>query len=144
MKVTKYLFAVWAGVFLYALLSILFGATGLSAQHQLEREQQRQEENIAQLLQINRELEDSMNSLLYDRDALAIHAREQGYASGQERIIRIVGLGVNQRDMTSIGELVFAAEPHYVSNKTIRIIAFCSVISILICMLIFDLLKRKY
>ena len=144
MKVTKYLFAVWAGVFIYTLLSVLFGATGLSARHQLERERQRQEENIVNLIQINSELEDSMNSLLYDRDALTIHAREQGYASGQERFIRIVGIGVNQRNLTSIGELVFATEPHYISNKTIIIIALFSVLSILICMVIFDFLKRKY
>ena len=145
MKMAKYLFVLWTGIFVYVLLSVFWGPTGLSARHQLEREQERQQANIEHLRQINRELEDTMNSLLYDMDTLAIHAREQGYASQQERFIRIVGLGVNQKNLTSYGELVIAAEPHYVSDRIIRIIALCSAISIFICMVVFDILKHlKY
>ena len=145
MKLAKYLLAPWAGILIYALLSVFFGPSGLSAYRQLEREQQRQESNIENLRQINRELEDSMSSLLYDRDTLSIHARELGYASSQERFIRIVGLGVNQKNLTSHGELVIAAEPKYFPNINIRIIAVLAAISIIICLLVFDLLKRlKY
>ncbi|MCL2008031.1 MAG: septum formation initiator family protein [Treponema sp.] len=143
MKIAKYFFALWAGVLIYTLLSGVWGANGYSARRQLEREQQRQEENIEYLRQRNRELEDAMNSLLYDRDALALHAREQGYASRDERFMRIVGLGVNQRNLLSYGELVIASDPHFIANKTIRIISLCSGFSILIGLLIFDILKRR-
>ena len=141
MKVVKYLFAFWAGILIYASLSILFGPTGISAYQQLEQERNRQEENIASLKSINRELEDATNSLLYDRDTLAIYAREQGYAYPQERFIRIVGLGANQKIRTSAGDLVFAAEPQYTPDRTLRIISLCAGATIMLSMAFFDFLK---
>ena len=141
MKLGKYLFALWAGVFIYTLLSFFFGAMGISAHRQLEKEQQRQEANIEHLIRIHSELEDSMNSLLYDRDTVAIHAREQGFASRHERFIRIVGLDLNQKNLTSYGELVVAEEPRYVADRTITMIALFSGLIIIICMAIFDALK---
>ena len=141
MKAGKYLFALWAGVLIYALLSGIFGARGLSAYHQLQSEEKRQETNIENLKLINRELENTMNSLLYDRDTLTVFAREQGYASRQERFIRIIGLGGNQKTRTSAGELVVAVEPQYIPDRSLRIIAFCTGITIFICMAFFDFLK---
>ena len=141
MKALKYLFAFWVGVLIYASLSIGFGASGISAYRQLEQERGKQEENINNLKLINRELEDAMNSLLYDKDTLTIYAREQGYASGQEKFIRIVGLGTNQKIRTSAGDLVFAAEPQYTPDRTLRIISFCSGLTIVFCMAFFDFLK---
>ena len=145
MRLAKYLLAPWAGVLIYTLLSVFFGPTGLSAYRQLERELQRQEANVESLRQINRELEDNMSSLLYDRDTLSIYARELGYASRQEHFIRVVGLGINHKNLTSHGELVIAADPYHFSDKNIRIIAVLTGISIAICLIVFDFLKRlKY
>ena len=141
MKAVKYLFALWAAVLIYASLSFISGAGGLSAFRQLERERIKQEENIEALKQINRELEDTMYSLLYDKDTLAVYARELGFASGQEQFIRIVGLGMNQKAQNSAGEVLVAAEPQYTQNRTIRIIAFCTGITTLLCMALFDALK---
>jgi len=141
MKALKYIFALWAGVVIYASLSVIFGAMGFSAYHQLQGEQQRQEVNIDNLKLLNRTLEDNMHSLLYDKDTLTVYAREQGYASPQEKFIRIVGLGTNQKTNTSSGEVVAAVEPQYTPDRTLRIIAFCTVITIGICMAGFDVMK---
>jgi len=141
MRAVKYLFALWAGVLIYALLSTIFGGMGISAYHQLEKEQKKQEENIENLKLINRELEETVNSLLYDRDTLAIIAREHGYASQQERFIRIVGLGINQKIKNSAGEVFNAAAPQYIQDKTLRIIAVCTGLTILICMVAFDAMR---
>ena len=141
MKVLKYLFAFWAGLVVYASLSIVFGAVGFSAFHQLEKEREKQEKHIENLKLINRELEETMNSFLYDRDTLAVYAREKGYASQSEQFIRIVGLGVNQKTRTSPGELVFAAIPLFTPDKTLRIIAFCVGMTVFFCFLVFDFLK---
>ena len=137
----KYLFALWAGVLIYASLSMIFGAKGVSAYRQLETERGRQEANIEVLMQINQELEDSLVSLRFDEDILALYAREQGYASQSERFIRIVGLGVNQRNRSSSGELVIAVEPLYTPDRTIRVIALSTGLIIAVCMVIFDILK---
>ena len=141
MKAVKYLFALWAGVLIYASLSVFFGAKGISAYHQLQSEQKKQEANIEDLKLINRELENTMNSLLYDKDTLSIFAREQGYASPQERFIRIVGLGGYQKVRTSAGEVVVAAEPQYITDRTVRIISFCMAITVFFCMAAFDFMK---
>ena len=141
MKVVKYLFALWAGVLVYVLLSVVFGSTGFSAYRQLQEEEVKQAANIRELRQINNDLEITMNSLLYDRDTLGVYARELGYASRQERFIRIVGLGGTQRNRISAGEVIIAASPQYISDKILRIIAFCAGMTIFICFLTFDLMK---
>jgi len=141
MNVVKYLFAIWAGVLIYALLSLSFGARGFLAYRQLQNEQARQEANIEDLRLINRELENTMNSLLHDEGTLAVFARELGYASGEERFIRIVGLGGYQQTRTSAGEVIFTTIPQYIPNIILRIIAFFTGITILICMLFFDFMK---
>ena len=141
MKAVKYLFAFWAGVLVYASLAVVFGAKGFSAYKQLEREQIKQEANIESLKLINRELEDTVNTLLYDKETLTVLAREQGYATRQERFIRIVGLGVSKNTGVYAGEVVSAADPQYTSERTIRIISFFTGITILICMAAFDFMK---
>jgi cell division protein FtsB len=141
MKSAKYLFSLWAGVLIYASLFLLPGAKGYSAYRQLENEQKKQETNIEYLKSISQELDDTMNSLLYDKDTLAVYAREQGYASSKERFMRIVGLGVNQKNKTFPGRVIAAAEPQYTADMTIMMIAFCSGASIFLCMVVFDILK---
>ena len=141
MKAAKYVFSIWAGVLVYASLSLLFGARGLSAFRQLANEQEKQTANIESLKFINRELEDVTNSLLYDRNTLSVHARGQGYATEEERFVRIVGLGVNQINIASPGKVIVIADPQYTPQKTIMIISFCAGASIFICMALFDLLK---
>ncbi|MCL2232334.1 MAG: septum formation initiator family protein [Treponema sp.] len=141
MSVVKYLFAIWAGVLIYAVLSLSFGARGFLAYSQLQYEQARQEANIEELRLINQELEHTMSALLHDEDTVAVFARELGYATAQERFIRIVGLGGYQQTRTAAGEVVFATLPQYVPNLVLRIIAFFTGISILICMLFFDFMK---
>ena len=141
MKFVKYLFALWAGVLIYASLSFIFGDRGLSAYHQLHAEKNKQEANIENLRLIQAELEDAVNSLLYDTDTLAVLAREQGYASRQERFIRIVGLGTYQKTRTGAGEVVIAIEPQYIPDQTLKIIAFCMTITLLISMAVFDFMK---
>ena len=141
MKAAKYLFSLWAGVLLYALLFLVFGTRGISAQYQLEEEQKKQEENIEILKSINSELANTMNSLLYDKDTLALYAREQGYASGREQFIRIVGLGVNPKNRIMEGRVIAAAEPQHTPDRTLIIISFCTGAGIFICMVLFDILK---
>jgi len=141
MNAAKYLCALWTGILIYATLSVFFGSKGLSAQLQLEREKERQETNIIRLIEINRELENSMNSLLYDTDTLAVYAREQGFAAGSERFVRIVGLGTGQRVRTYPGSIVAVAQPQFTSDQTIRLISLGTAIAILVCLAIFDILR---
>jgi cell division protein FtsB len=141
MRSAKYLFAVWVGVLIYVLLTVFLGAKGIYAQSQLENEYKKQEENMGTLGLINRKLKDFVNSLMTDEDTLLVYAREQGYASPQERFVRIVGLGVNQQNITNPGTVVVAAEPQYTPNWIFTVFAFCAGLTILIPAAIFDLLR---
>ena len=141
MKAVKYLFAIWCSLLVYVLLTVIFGPGGFSAYKQLQSEQRRLEANITNLRIINTELEDTMNSLLFDRDTLALYARDQGFARQDERFIRIVGLGLSNSLRVSAGEAILAAEPQYTDGQILRIIAFCAGITILLCMALFDFLK---
>ena len=141
MRYAKYLFAAWAGVLMYVLLTVFLGAKGVYAQNQLEKEYKKQEENLGTLGLINRKLNDFVNSLMYDEDTLRVYAREQGYASVQERFARIVGLGINQNNITNPGTVVIAAEPQYTQNKVFAVIAFITGMIILVSVALFDLLK---
>jgi cell division protein FtsB len=141
MKAAKYLFALWAGILIYAFLSVSFGPQGFSAYFQLEKERNKQEANIEDLKQINYKLDDIVNSLLYDEDTLAMYAREQGYASKHEKLIRIVGLGVSQKNNNQTGSVIVTAEPQFLPDKTLRVIALYASITVLFCMLMFDILR---
>jgi cell division protein FtsB len=141
MQAAKYLFAVWAGVLIYVTLTVFFGAKGVYAQYQLEKEYKKQEENIGNLGLINRKLKDFVNFLMSDEDTLLVYVREQGYASPRERFVRIVGLGINQQNITNPGTVVIAAEPQYTPNWLFGLISFCAGLTILIPAAIFDLLK---
>ena len=141
MKAVKYLFALWAGVLVYTSLSFLIGSFGLSAYHQLEIEKKKHETNIENLKVINQNLENSMNSLLYDKDTLAIYAREKGYASRDERFIRVVGLGATQNANTQVGQVFSVSEPRHVPDKMLKIAAFCIAIGLFLCIAMLDFSK---
>jgi cell division protein FtsB len=141
MRAIKYLTALWVGAAVYAVFSISSGPTGLSAYHQLEDERDKQLANIEVLEVTNQELENTKGALLYDKDTLAVYAREQGFASSEEKFVRIVGLESAQKPKSSPGMVVTAAPPQYISHRNLRIFSFCAAISILICLAAYDLLK---
>jgi len=141
MKSTKYLFAVWVGVLIYVLLTVFLGARGIYAQAQLEKEYEKQGENIETLGLINHKLKDFVNSLMSEEDILRVYAREQGYASPQERFVRIVGLGTNQNNITNPGTVVVAAEPQHIPNWIFGIVSFCVGLTIVFCIALFDFLE---
>jgi cell division protein FtsB len=141
MRAIKYLTALWVGAAVYVVLSITSGPVGLSAYRQLEDERDKQLVNIEALEITNQELENKKDALLYDKDTLAVYAREQGFASPEEKFIRIVGLESAQKPFSSPGLAVSAATPQYIPHRNLRIFSFCAALSILVCMGAYDLLR---
>ena len=126
---------------IYVLLTVFLGAKGIYAQNQLKNEVRKQEENIGTLGLMNRKLKDFVNFLMTNEDTLLVYAREQGYASPQEHFVRIVGLGINQQNITNPGSVVIAAEPQFTPNWIFALISFCAGLTILFSAAIFDFLK---
>jgi cell division protein FtsB len=123
MKVLKYLVSVWAAIAVYSALSLFYGATGFSAYRELLSGREIQWENIKKLALVNSELENTQNSLLYDRDTVAVHARQLGYGYDEERFIRIVGLGGLKKPSVTVGEIVVTPEPVFLSDRNIKLCA---------------------
>jgi cell division protein FtsB len=140
MRVIKYLLALWSAIAVYAVVSILAGTMGFSAYNQLETEREKQQSNMETLGLINGELENSKNALLYDRDTIAVHARELGFGEQDEKFVRIVGLGSSRRQRISPGQVVGAVKPIAISDRIIRLISLCAGLVVLVGFLVSDLL----
>jgi cell division protein FtsB len=143
MRAFKYLIALWAAVAVYGVSSSLIGAIGLSAYRQLSADREKQWANMKNLRIINEELENTKNSLLYDTDTIAVHARDLGYGKKNERFIRIVGLGGVKNPHASAGQILRAGKPDVVPDKTLKIAALCGGLLVFVIFLIFDILRFR-
>jgi cell division protein FtsB len=143
MRAFKYLIALWTAIAVYGVSSALTGAIGLSAYQQLLTDREKQWTNMTTLRLINEELENTKNSLLYDQDTIAVHARDLGYGKKNERFIRIVGLGRVKNPHASAGQLLKAGKPDFVPDKTLKMAALCAGFLVFVFLLIFDIIHAR-
>jgi len=124
MDARKIIFVVWLVIIVAGFSSIVFGKSGIFAMWKLETERDRIAANMEQLREINGELEGALDNLRSDPDALAVYARELGYAStSDDRFIRISGLPAAGRRTAQAGNLLKAVRPNTVSDSDIRLFA---------------------
>ncbi|MDR1617569.1 MAG: septum formation initiator family protein [Treponema sp.] len=143
MRAFKYLLAFWAAFAVYGISSTLVGAMGFSSYHKLELERDKQRANMENLRLVNEKLENTRNSLLYDRDTIAVHARKLGYGGDSEKFVRIVGLGGMPHPDTAAGRLVTAEKPDAIPDRTLKILALSAGAAIFALFLVVDLLGLK-
>jgi cell division protein FtsB len=123
MRLLKFLFPLWVAILVYSFLSFFHGSSGFAAYDGLKAERDKQLANLESLKKINRELEGDRDALLYDGDTIAVHARELGYGSDNERFVRITGLSKTMRRQYWAGEIAGAQTPPSMDEKTIRAIS---------------------
>jgi cell division protein FtsB len=143
MSAFKYLIALWTAVAVYGVFSVLAGATGLSAYQQLLADREKQWVNMEKLRLINGELENTKNSLLYDRDTIAVYARDLGYGKKDERFIRIVGLGGIKNPHASAGQILRAGKPDFIPDRILKIASLCVGLAVFVLLLIFDIIRFR-
>jgi cell division protein FtsB len=143
MRAIKYLIALWAAIAVYGVSSALAGAIGLSAYQQLLADREKQWAHMKNLRLINEELENTKNSLLYDRDTITVYARDLGYGKKNERFIRIVGLKRDGNPHTTAGQILKAGKPEFIPDKALKIAAFCTGLAVFALLLIFDIVHAK-
>jgi cell division protein FtsB len=125
MRAAKYLIAIWTAVLVYTMMTISLGMTGFSAYRELEGELVKQQQNLDALKSLNQELKNTTDALLYDGDTLTIFARELGFASKDEKFIRIVGLSALHKQRLEAGGVMAAAKPEYTPDYVFKIISLC-------------------
>jgi cell division protein FtsB len=143
MRASKYVLTLWTAIAVYTLVSLCTGSMGFSAYRELLAEREKQKQNIEKLGLINEELENTKNALLYDRDTIAIYARELGFGEKDEKFVRIVGFTGNRKPHTSPGEVVIAAKPVFMQDRTVQLISIFAGFAVFIAFLVSDILEYK-
>jgi cell division protein FtsB len=143
MRAVKYLLVLWVAAAVYAGMSILAGAQGISAYDELQEERKKQETNMETLRRINTELESRKNALLYDRDTIRVYARDLGFGEPDEKFVRIVGLGQAGKAPPHPGIAMAAGKPRSMDNKTIGLISLFAALAVLAAFLIQDTLDMN-
>ncbi|MDR3324495.1 MAG: septum formation initiator family protein [Spirochaetaceae bacterium] len=141
MPFLKYCAALWIAILFYVFSSFFVGSVGTLAYSQLERERQKQVDNIGRLNALYETLLVEKQAWESDRDTIAVHARELGYGAGDERFIRIVGRTDAPKDALDAGEVYLAGEPRAASNKTLLILSVIMFVLMELCIIVVDVLR---
>ena len=124
----------------YTFFSFFLGQNGLYARKHLEAERIKLLENQKNLENIQKEFLKTKNTLINDRDALSVYARQLGYGTEDEQFIRIKGLSVAVNTNMSAGQPLYATSSEFISDTTIKIISAFFGLAVLVFFLIRDIL----
>jgi cell division protein FtsB len=140
MRAVKYCLVLLIAAVVYTGMSLFAGFRGISAYNDLLEEQEKLEANRETLKQINTELENTRNALLYDHDTIRVYARDLGLGERNEKFVRIVGLGRNRAVPLFPGEIIAAEAPPFLNNKIIGMVSLFAALTVLIGFLVQDTL----
>lgn len=147
----KLLGAVWVGVCIYTLLSLLIGDHGKIAYDKLDGEYLRLMDNFTTIQSINREL-DNMGSRLgakedgvpydipADPETIRVKAWEIGYGQSGDHLIRTVDKATTDNVAPEAGEVATAFYPKGVSDYLMKATAYFFGIVVLIAFCFQDIL----
>ena len=143
MKRAKYLTVLFAGTFVYVLMSLCFGQTSIKCYSQLEEQKRIVSKQKAEIRSINTELTLELSALKNDKAVIAAYARKMDYVSDGEQLVKITGLKPYQNALYDTGTVVRHVEPEYVSEKLCKMCGLCAAMFVLLIMLIFDFKKGQ-
>ena len=115
------------------------GQNGLYARKHLEAERLRLLENHKTLEQSYKDFLNTRENLKNDHDMLSVYARQLGYGRGDEKFIRIKGLNVAVNANMATGQVLYATNSEFVSDKIIKIISVCFGFAVLVFFCVRDI-----
>ena len=143
MRVVRFIFVPWTIFLVYSFFTAVLGQNGFYAQKHLEAEKVRLAENYRALEMASSDFLKTKESLMHDQDALSVYARQLGYGRQNEEFIRIMGLGVAINNDMSPGQVLYAANPVAIPDRTIKILAILFGVAAFILFLINDFFSYK-
>ena len=143
MRLLRYILVPWTMFFVYSFFSFFLGQNGLYARRYLQAEEARLIENHKALEAVNAGLLKTKNMIMNDADALSIYARKLGYSRKNEGFVRIMGLGIAVNSDMPIGQVYYAVNPTFVSDKIIKLISALFGLAILVFFIVYDFLLPK-
>jgi hypothetical protein len=130
-------------VLVYALFTAFLGQNGVYARRHLEAERQQLLENQKALEHAYDDFLRTKDRLTYDQDALSVYARQLNYGRENESYLRIMGLGIAINAATPAGQVLYATDPVFISDRTIKIISMLFGLAVLAFFLVSDFLSEK-
>ncbi|MDR1388801.1 MAG: septum formation initiator family protein [Treponema sp.] len=144
MRLAKYLLVPWAAVVVYSFAAVFSGSSGIGSYRSLLHEREKLITNLERLQQLNRELEGSMDALLYDSETIRIKARELGYGRSEERFLRIVGLPSSRSRPLQPGIVRNANQPFFVTDHISHLASLCTALILLALFITIDSLRKVH
>lgn len=139
MNRVKVLFAIFAGTFVYAIVSFIAGDNGILGYNQLV-EQKRDIARQTELIQnINNELTLEYSALLRDKDVIAAYARKLDYVSNGEKLVKVNGLKPSQTALYDTGTVLRKKSYPCLSEKICKIAGFTFFSLTFLLLLLIDL-----
>ena len=139
----RYLFAFWTAFTVYSLFSFAYGPGSVQVQKHLETEIERLSQNLNSLEVTNRKLLNTAAGLESDRETLSVYARQLGYGRQGEKFIRIIGLENTVNPEMFPGQILQVADPDFVPDVRIKILALFFAVAVLIFFFAVDFLSLK-
>ena len=140
----RYMLVPWTSILVYTFFSFFWGQNGLYAQKHLEAECLRLSENQAKLEHTSKDIRKTKDNLMRDDDALSVYVRQLDYGrGGDEKFVRIKGLGIALNNTPSAGQVFYAAAPDFVPDITIKLISISFGLVVLLFFLIRDFLPWR-
>ena len=143
MRLLKYIVVPWTIFFVYFLFSAILGQNGHYARKYLDAELLQLAENYHELERANDDLLKIKDSLLNDTDALSVYLRQLGFGRDGEQFVRIMGQGITINSDMSSGQVMYATNPEFVPDKTLKIISICIGLAFFVFFLINDLYSYR-
>ena len=139
----RYILVPWTIFLVYSFFSFVLGQNGLYSRRYLQAEEARLSENRKALEEANAGFLKTKNLIMNDSDALSVYARQLGYSRGNEEFVRIMGLGIAVNSDLPVGQVYYAVNPAFVSDKVIKLISALFGFAVLVFFIVYDLLLPK-
>ena len=143
MGLFRYVLVLGTAFLIYTFFSFFLGQNGLYALRYLQAEEARLTENLKALEAANYGYLKTKDQIKNDADALSVYARQLRYVRNNEEIVRIMGLGIAINSDLPVGQVYYAVNPTFVSDKVIKLISALFGFAVLVFFIIYDFLLPK-
>jgi len=138
-RVLPLFYSVYIGICVYAVLTLVFGASGILAYQKLEDFKKQIDENLAVLANTHEDLGEELNLLTSSSEVIRLKSRELGYFEEDEIVVEVVGLK-DKRNFHSVGRMINYSDGEIDRKPLFRIISFSSALAFFF---IISVIKRK-
>lgn len=138
MKKLRLLTAIFAGTFVYVLVSMIVGRDGMWAFNQLSEQKMILSAHTADIEKTHEELTLEKIALQKDPDVIAAYARKLGYISEGEKLVKVKGIPAYETQIFDPGTVIQPEPVRYVSESVCKCTALVIFFLVYIVLFLYD------